>query len=69
LPDVQTVVEKQSAVHEQTIVKKQKELHSTIAHIEVQTDDILIEDKEVQTEAQPSERMQTMNAGQRNRKI
>lgn len=36
----------------QPAVQNQKERHSVVAHVEVQTDDILAYDKEVQTEAQ-----------------
>ena len=53
----------------QTVVKKKKEQHSTVAHVEVQTDDITACDKEIQTEAQSSEEIRTIIMEQCNKKI
>ena len=53
----------------QPAVQNQKEQHSVVAHVDVQTDDILTRDKEIQTEAQSSGEIWAMNTRQRNRKI
>ena len=62
---VQTPVEMhiavQTPIEMQTAVQKKKQQHFTVAHVEVQTDGIPSCDKEVQTEAQSSEGIQTIN--------
>ena len=59
----------QNHVEVQIAVQNQKEQHSTVTHVEVQTNDISVCDKEVQTKAQPSREMRTMNTRQCNKKI
>ena len=44
----------------QPAIQNQKEQHSAVTHVEVQTNDVSACDKEVQTEAQPSEELRTM---------
>jgi len=53
----------------QPAIQNQKEQHSAVAHVEVQTDDISSCDKEVQIEAQSSEGMRTINTRRCNKKI
>lgn len=70
---VQIAVEEQSVVQNlvevQNVVKKKKEQHSIVSHVEVQMEDISPCDKEVQTEAQSYERIQTINTRKCNREI
>lgn len=53
----------------QTVVQKEMKQHSNVAHVEVKIDDILACDKEVQTEVESSEGIQTINTRPHNKKI